>query len=82
MKNYAKESLIKCNHVAPNKPCHSPHANKLLTHGAKIQCADAPDVSPVLNKVDTKKIQAILGSLLHYTRVVENKILVPLSIFQ
>ena len=74
MKIYTKELLIKHNHAAQSKPCHSTHANKLPTCGAKIQCADAHDESLVLNKVDTKNIQAIVGSLSDYARVVDNKL--------
>ena len=50
MKNYAQELLIKFNHTKPNKPCHSPHANKIPKCGAKVQCANTPDESPELNK--------------------------------
>ena len=79
MKHCMKESLIKCNHPVPKKPCHSPHANKLPTHGAKIQCADAPDESPELNEVESRKIQAIIRSLLCYSRAAHNNLLVALN---
>ena len=66
MKHYIRDLLLKFNHPIPKKPCHSPHSNKVLTHGAKIQYAELPDESPTLNEPDTKTIQAIIGSLLYY----------------
>ena len=79
MKQCAKDSLIKHYHPVPKKPCNSPHTNKLPTHRAKVQFTDAPDESPELNTVETRKIQAIIGSLSHYGRAVDNKLLVVLS---
>ena len=79
MKHYIRDLLLKCNHPTTKKPCHSPHTNKLPTHGAKIQHADAPDDSPTLNTAETKTIQAIIGSLLCYARAVDNKLVVALS---
>ena len=58
MKNYTQDFFIKFNHNKLNKPCHSPHANKISTHGDKVQHADVPDESPELNKEDAKRIQA------------------------
>ena len=79
MKNFTKELLIKFNHAKPREPCHSRHAKKIPTHGAKVQCADIPDESPLLNKEDAKRIQAIVGSLFHCKRAVDNELLVTLS---
>ena len=45
---------------------------------AKVQHADAPDESPALNKENSKRIQTIIGSLLHCARAVDNKLLVTL----
>ena len=61
MKNCIKELLIRFNHPNPSEPCHSPHANKALTHGAKIQHASVLDSSPSLDKENTKLAQAIIG---------------------
>ena len=63
----------------PNKPCQSPHTNKLPTYGAKAQHTDDPDESPELNTIDTRMIQAIIRSSLYYGRVVDNELLVALS---
>ena len=79
MKHCAKELLIEHNHPVPKKPFHTLNTNKIPTHGAKIRCADAPNGSPELNEVETRKIQAIIGSSLHYGRAVCNKLLVALS---
>ena len=78
MLHHTKELLIKHNHAVPKKPCNSPHENKLSTCGAKNQCVDDPDES-LLNTVEIRNIQAIIGSLLYYGRVVDNKLLVALS---
>ena len=43
MKNYIKELLIRFNHLILSKPCHSPHANKAPTCGAKIQHTSTQD---------------------------------------
>ena len=79
MNHYTRDLLIKCNNHVPKKSCHSPHTNKLPTYGAKAQHTDAPDELPELNTIDTRTIQAIIGSLSCYGRVVDNKLLVTLS---
>ena len=63
----------------PNRPFHSLHAKKIKIHGAKIQHADIHCESLELNKEDTTQIQAIIGSLSHYARAADNKLLVALS---
>ena len=56
MKNHIKEMLSRFNHLIPSKHCHSLHANKSPTHGAKIQCPSTPDESPSLDAEQTKRI--------------------------
>ena len=75
MKNCIKQFLIRFNRLIPSKPCHSPHANKAPTHGDKIQCASTPDELSSLDIEQTKRMQAIVGSLLCYARAFDKKII-------
>ena len=79
MKQCTTDLLIKHGHPLLKKPYHSLHTNELPTHGAKAQCTDAPDELPKISTIDTRTMQAIIGSLLCYGRAVDNKLLGALS---
>lgn len=76
MNGYIKATLKKFLHPTPSKPQHSPHEWQLPAYGQKIQYSKTPDTTPKLNATDTKRVQAISGTLLYYSRAVD-PILLP-----
>ena len=48
-------------------------------YGVKVQMAPLVDDSKLLNKALITRLQEIVGTLLHYTRAVDNTMLVALS---
>ncbi|KAL7425457.1 hypothetical protein ACHAXH_000023, partial [Discostella pseudostelligera] len=79
VKGYIDKMLLKYNHPWPRKPQHSPHTHREIIYGAKEQLVPDADKSPPLDDVGIKCIQGIIGSLLYYTRAVDNKLLATLS---
>ena len=63
---YTKWLLHKVNHLTPMHPQHSPHPTLLAMFGIAAQLMTPDDDSPPLAKMDKKKIQQIVGSLLFY----------------
>ncbi len=80
MNGYIDEVLLKYHHQQPPKPQHVPHAHREIVYGATMQLAPADDTSKPLDAAGIKCIQGIVGSLLYYTRAVDNKLLATLSI--
>ena len=74
MKGHIAKVLKHFQHTPACKPNHSPHAHNEPTHGQIIQCVQVPDQSPTLSSEDMTTLQAITGTLLFYTRAVDNKI--------
>ncbi len=79
MPGYLDKVFLKFKHVAPNKKQNSPHPHAIPQYGAKTQCAESQDESPLLNKEDTKHVQAVMGTLLYYAHAVNSTILTALS---
>ena len=79
IKSYIKNLLLKWGHTIPSKPQHAPFRHATINYGAKQQFANSPDASPKLDDTGIKRIQAVVGTLLYYGRVVDNKLLVALS---
>jgi hypothetical protein len=65
---------MKFKHVAPSKKQNSPHPHAIPQYGAKTQYAESQDKSPLLNKEDTKHVQAVMGTLLYYAHAVNSTI--------
>ena len=63
----------------PSKPQHSPHRHCEITYSAKQQLVPDEDTSPTLDISGIRRIQGIVGALLYYGWLVDNKILVALS---
>ena len=57
------------------KPQLSPHKHCEIVYGAKVQKATEEDTSTPLNADGVKHVKAIVGGLLYYARVVDNKLL-------
>ena len=77
MPGYIETLLIKFKHPRPTKKRLSPYKCLSISYGAKAQLT--PDTSERLDEHRKRCIQEIVGSLLYYTRAVDNKLLVALS---
>ena len=81
MPMYVSKVLAKFQHTAPKKAQYTPFPIKPYTPSkpGQRQYASPPDLSPPLDKVQTTKIQSIVGSLLYYARAIDNTILPALN---
>jgi hypothetical protein len=79
MPGYLDKAFLKFKHVASSKKQNSPHPHTIPQYGAKIQYAESQDKSPLLNKEDTKHVQAVMGTLLYYAHAVDSTIFSALS---
>ena len=75
------QSVLKKNYdqPLPSKPKHYPHRHFEITCGAKQQLVPDNHTSPALDITGIRRIQAIVGALLYYSRAVDNKLSVALS---
>jgi hypothetical protein len=65
--------------LTPKKKQNLPHPHVAPQYGAKIQYTANGDDSHPLNKEETKYVQKVAGTLLHYGQAVDNTILPALS---
>ena len=79
MDNYIPNMLKKFQHPKPKKPCYTPFTYTPPNYGAKIQYTAPTDTSNLLDKKQTKHVQAVIGSLLYYARAVDPTLLVALN---
>ena len=79
MNDYIGDLLFSEGHKAPAKSQLSPYQHREIVYGAKQQLAPDNDTSPRLDQAGIKRVQRITGSLLYYTRAVDNKLLASLS---
>jgi hypothetical protein len=79
MPGYISTLLFKFKHPHPAKPWLSPCKCLPITYGAKLHITPDPVSSELLNASRKHCVQEILGSLLYYARVLDNKLLVALS---
>jgi hypothetical protein len=79
MPGYLDKAILKSKHVASSKKQNSPHSHAIPQYGAKTQYAESQHESPLLNKEDTKHVQAVMGNFLYYARAVDSTILTALS---
>ena len=79
MNGYIEKVLMKYGHSRPSKSHLSLHKHREVTYGSKEQLTPEEDKSPPLDKEGTKFIQGIVRTILYYSRVVDNKLLVSLS---
>ena len=57
-----------------------PHRCREITYVSKVQQAPEEDSYPALDEVGVHRLQMIVGALLYYSREVNNKLLVDLSV--
>ncbi len=79
MLGYISTLLLKFKHPQPAKPRLSPHKCLPISYGAKSHITTNPDSSELLDASRKCHDQEIVGSLLYYPRVVDNKLLIALS---
>jgi hypothetical protein len=79
MPGYIPKALHKFQHTPPQKKTFAPHNWTTPAYGQKTQFAPPIDDSPSLNPTETKRIQAIVGSLLYYARAVDPTMLPALN---
>ena len=79
MPGYIAAALHRFQHPLPNRPEHSPHRRTEIRYRAPIQFAPTDDTIPLLNSDGITCVQQIVGTLLHYSRAVDTKMLVALS---
>ena len=72
--------ILKYGHTFPRKPQLSPHKHRDVIYGAKEKLTPEDNTSPPLDNQGKKRVQGIVGALLHYSQAVENKLLVGLSV--
>jgi hypothetical protein len=79
MPDFLDKVFLKFKHVAPSKKQNSLHPHTIPQYGAKTKYSESQDKSPLLNKEDTKHVQAVMGPLLCYIRAVDSTVLTALS---
>ena len=80
MPGYVERALQRFSHTRDvNQPSNSPHQYQLPAYGKKIQYADPPDASPMLDAKTKTRIQGIIGVFLYYARAVDNTMLPALG---
>ena len=78
MLGYVKSTLHKFQHLTLKRKQHAPRPWIKYTYGQKQQFVENYQ-SPPLFKVETTRIQVVVGTFLYYTRVIEDAILVALN---
>ena len=70
MPGYIARALQQFDHSPPTQPQHAPHAWIAPQYGARQQFV-VPDVMPVLDLLNRKCVQEVLGTLLYYARAID-----------
>jgi hypothetical protein len=76
---YISTLLLKFKHPQPTKPWLAPFKCLPIAYGAKAQLIPVLDTSELLDTNRNRCIQEIVGALLYYLRVANNKLLVAIS---
>ena len=79
MDSYIANLHLKYGHKAPAKPQLSLHRHREINYGSKEQLVAEEYTSPKLNNEGIKRVHAIVGAILYYSRAVHNRLLVGLS---
>ena len=79
MPGYVSKALQRFTHERPLKIQNSPHPHVATNYGAKAQYVEPVEVSPPLDKEKQKYVQAVVGTLLYYSRAVDPTMLVALN---
>ncbi len=79
MPGYITKALQRFAHEHPKKIQFSPHPHVAPKYGAKAQYVEIEEPSPPLDREKQKYIQAVVGTLLYYSRAVDPTMLVALN---
>jgi hypothetical protein len=79
MPGYIEKALQRFGHEHPRRLQFSPHPHVAPTYGAKTQFVEPEVQSAPLNKEGQKYVQAVVGTLLYYSRAVDPTMLVALN---
>jgi hypothetical protein len=79
MPGYITKALQRFAHERPRRLQNSPHPHVAPTYGAKAQYVALEEPSEPLDKTGQKYIQAVVGTLLYYSRAVDATMLVALN---
>jgi hypothetical protein len=79
MPEYITAVMHKYQHPTPKKPENAPHKSIPINYGLKQQMTQAPSTASPLSADRKKNLQQIIGSILYYTRAVDNTMLMALS---
>ncbi len=79
MPGYIAKLLQRFGHERPRRLQFSPHPHVAPTYGAKVQYAELEEPSEPIDKEGQKYIQAVVGTLLYYSRAVDPTMLVTLN---
>ena len=71
MPGYVPRARLKFQHKMPKKPQYSPHPWQQPVYGQRIQYADDPSASPLLDKPGITRVQSINGTCIYYGRAVD-----------
>ena len=79
MDGYVARVIFKYGHPSHNKTQLSPHKHCELIYSAKQQLTSEDNTTLPLNSQEKKHVQGIIGALLYYAGVMDEKLLVGLS---
>jgi hypothetical protein len=79
MPGYIFNIFTRYKHLMPTKHQLSPHKHHKITFGQTTQLTHVDSYSPPLSTEGVKRVQGIIGTLLHYACAVDNKLLASLS---
>lgn len=78
MPGYIEKAQMKYGHNKPKQAQHSPHKQTPIQYGAKTQWVEN-DSTTILTKMEIKRIQDIVGTLLYCSRAIDPTIAAALS---
>jgi hypothetical protein len=79
MPGHIGKTLQRFGHKGPRRLQNSPHPHVELTYGVKAQYVEQEAPNIPLNKEGQKYIQAVMGTVLYYSRAVDPTMLVALN---
>jgi hypothetical protein len=79
MPGYIPAALARFQHPMPKYPTHSPHFFRAPVYGAKVQYADNPPDSPLLNAKERTHIQQIIGVALYWSQCIDTPLNATMS---
>jgi hypothetical protein len=78
MPGYINKALTKYQHPKPVSPQHAPYKAAPIHYGARVQRVEVDTTQPLTSK-EIKRVQDIVGTLLHYARAVDPTLFAALS---